>query len=100
MTLAMVRVALENNLSIIKEGLIFNNEKMLSLAKEFNIPIFVANVEAPEEILKARFAIRVEAKKNGAKISNVDPTRFKELHRMYFDTKVKSGIRYIFRGLK
>lgn len=94
MTLEVARVALKNKLSVLKEGALFEPERLVRLAKDFNVPFFVANVSAPAKILEKRFLERIEAKKNGAKVANADPARFRELNKMYLDTKMDSPLEF------
>ncbi len=94
MTLEVARIALKNNLSVLKEGGLFEPENYVQLAKDFNVPFFVANVSAPEDVLEQRFLDRIEAKKNGAKIANVDPDRFRELNKIYLSTKMESPLEF------
>ncbi|MFC1608746.1 hypothetical protein ACFL3M_01015 [Patescibacteria group bacterium] len=67
---------------------------MLEVAEEFNIPVFVANVSAPREVLDERFSERIEAKKKGAKISNVDPERFWEFCEMHYENKMETPLEF------
>jgi predicted kinase len=94
MTLELIKVALKEGLSILKEGGLFNPEEVVQIAKDHDIPLFIANISAPKEVLDQRFLERIEAKKNGAKISNVDPERFNELFEMYLDTKMDSPLEF------
>ena len=80
--------------NILKEGAKFEPEKIIQIAKDFNVPAFIANISAPKNILEKRFEERIEAKKNGAKISNVDPKRFWELHEEYLATKMDSPLEF------
>jgi len=93
MTYEIVKVALLCGFSIIKEGNIFEPEKYVEIAKKAEIPLFVANIEAPRDVLLSRFEKRIEAKKLGAKkIANTDPRRFKELYDMYNSTKMETSL--------
>lgn len=94
MTLELIEVALRNKLSVLKEGALFEPGKLVQIAKDFNVPLFVANVSAPKNILEKRFLERIEAKKKGAKIANIDPKRFWELNEMYLATKVDSPLEF------
>lgn len=94
MTLELVKIALSDGLSVLKEGGLFEPEKLVEIAKEHNVPFFVANISAPRQVLDSRFLERIEAKKNGAKISNVDPKRFSELYEMYLTTKMESPLEF------
>lgn len=94
MIFEMIKVALRNNLSVVKEGALFEPEKLFQIAKDFKTPLFIANVSAPKEVLEKRFLERVEAKKNGAKISNVDPVRFEKLYQTYLATKMDSLLEF------
>ena len=94
MTVATMRVALSHGLSVLKEGAHWAPEKYVAMAKEFNIPLFIANVEAPWDILVERFEHRIEKKKLGAKIANTDPVRFKELYDSYNLTKMETSLSF------
>lgn len=94
MTLELIKIALKNNFSVLKEGNIFEPEKLTQIAKDFNTPLFIANVSAPDKVLEKRFLERKKAKKNGAKISNVSIKRFKEINKMYLDTKIVSPLEF------
>lgn len=94
MTLELADIALLNGLSVLKEGGLFKPENLIELAKKHNAAFFVANIAAPKEALDQRFLERIEAKKNGAKISNVDPKRFGELYEMYLETKMESSLEF------
>lgn len=94
MTFETMRVALSHGLSVMKEGGSWEPEKYVALAGMAHVPLFIANVEAPWAVLAARFEARKEAKKQGAKISNTDPKRFKELYDMYIDTKMKTELEF------
>lgn len=88
----MIKVALSNRLSILIEGALFEPEEYIKMAKSANVPLFIANIEAPWDVLMSRFQLRIEAKKQGARISNVDPKRFKELHDMYHNVKMDTSL--------
>lgn len=90
----MIDTALGHKLSVVKEGLHEGAEKFKQLAEKHNIPIFFANVTAPEEILKLRFQERIEAKKQGAKIGNVSHERFEKLKQQYEDSKVNTPLEF------
>ena len=94
MTIELIKIALANGLSVLKEGGLFESEKLVQIANEHNVPFFVSNISAPREVLDARFLERIESKKNGAKISNVDPKRFNELYEMYLNTKIESPLEF------
>ncbi len=94
MTFETMRIALSHGLSVLKEGASLNPERYVELSKKENVPLFVANIEAPWEVLASRFEMRIEAKKQGARISNVDPKRFKELYDMYLGTKMKTEMEF------
>ena len=94
MTHETMRIALSYGMSVMKEGALYEPEKLINLAKEFNIPLFIVNVTAPKEILDERFQKRIAAKKNGAKIANVDPARFEELYAMYLETKMSTPLEF------
>lgn len=93
MTLGLIKTALNNGLSVLKEGG-FEPETLTQIAKDYNTPLFVANISAPRDILDKRFLERIEAKKNGAKISNVDPKRFSELCEMYLTSKMSTPLEF------
>ncbi len=94
MTLGTMRTALSNGLSVLKEGALWGPETYVEMSKELNIPLFIANIEAPWDVLESRFEKRIEAKEQGARISNVDPKRFKELYDMYLDSKMKTEMEF------
>lgn len=90
---SVIKVALYNGLSALKEGT-FEPERYIKIADEFDVPLMVANISAPSEVLMERFQERIEAKQNGAKISNTDPERLKELHQMYLNTKMETSLEF------
>lgn len=94
MTLETLRVALSHGLSILQEGAAWEPEKYVELSKEAKIPLFVANIEAPWEVLLSRFEMRIAAQNHGARISNVDPKRFQELYDMYLKTKMETEMEF------
>ena len=94
MIVELIQVALKNGLSVLKEGALWEPEKILQITKDMNVTFFVANISAPREILEKRFLERVEAKKKGAKISNVDPERFWDLNDKYLATKMESPLEF------
>lgn len=93
-TLAAISAALHQGLSVLKEGCLFNFDRLKKIAEEVRVPLFVANIEAPDDVLKKRFLERVEAKKRGARIANVDPKRFEELKKIYLSTKKESSLEF------
>ncbi len=94
MTLGLIEIALKNGLSVLKEGALFEPEQLVQIAKKFHIPLFIANISAPREVLDQRFLERIESKKQGAKIANIDPKRFSELYEMYFANKMDSPLEF------
>ena len=94
MTLATIRVALRRGLSALTEGALFGPERLVQLAKKASVPLFVINIEAPEDVLNARFLDRIEAKIGGARVANIDPKRFKELKSLYAETKMESPLEF------
>ncbi len=94
MTLETMRVALSHGLSVFTEGALWEPEKYIEMAKIAKVSFFVANIDAPWEVLVSRFKTRAEAKKQGVKISNIDPRRFKELYDMYINTKMKTELEF------
>lgn len=94
MTLETMRVALAHKLSVIKEGASFQNEAYTEMASQAKVPLSVVNIEAPWDVLLSRFEQRIEAKRQGAKISNTDPVRFKELYDMYLNTKQPNALHF------
>ena len=96
MTLETIRVALKHGLSVIKEGALYKPEKLIQIAQEYSIPVFIANVSAPKDVLEERFQERIESKEKNqnAKIANVDPHRFNELYEMYIETKMESPLEF------
>lgn len=95
-TLAATRAALVSGFSIIKEGAFWSEpQDYVNLAEEMNVPLIVANVEAPWDVLMSRFEKRVEAKKQGAKkIANVDPQKFKNIYDAYIEAKVDTPLNF------
>ncbi len=95
MVAATMHIALSHNLSVIKEGALYEPEQYIDIAKQANVPIFFVNVEAPWEILTERFEKRIEAKQLGnKKIANTDPVRLKELYDMYLETKMQTELNF------
>jgi predicted kinase len=95
MTFQAAWVALSNGLSVLKEGAMFEPEKYLQLAESLKLPVFVANVEAPWEVLIARFEERLKAREDGTrKMANIDPGRFKEIYDSYHSSKMPSTLQF------
>lgn len=95
MTLETVRVALGAGLSVVKEGALHDaGKELVVMAKKAKARFFVANISAPWDVLKTRFAERIAMKKKGAKISNASPKRFKELYNMYLGEKMKTELEF------
>ena len=94
MTIETIRGALKNNLSVLKQGMLFKPERLVQIAGEFSVPLFVANISAPMEVLEKRFSERIERKKNGARIANTDHARFSEMNNMYLATKIDSQLEF------
>jgi len=94
MTLGAMGVALDNGLSVLKEGAHWKPEDYVEMAKQHSVPLYIANIDAPWIELLKRFELRIEAKKNGAQISNTDPVRFKELYDSYMATKMLTPLEY------
>lgn len=92
MILEIIKVALKNNLSVLKQGALYEAEVLLKIAKENNIPVFIANVSAPDEVLKKRFEERILAQKEGARISNVNKERFWQLNQIFLSSKMESPL--------
>ncbi len=70
-----------------KEHFGANRKDYTKLASDTSTPLFVANVEAPWDILVSRFEKRVELKRQGVKkIANIDPNKFKDIYDAYIDT--------------
>jgi predicted kinase len=95
-TLAATRAAISANLSVIKEGAFWSEpEDYVKLAEDTGLPLFVANVEAPWDVLASRFEARIQAKKQGVKkIANVDPAKFKAIYDMYRETKADTELNF------
>ena len=93
-TKAMIERALDNGVSVLKEGAIFQPEKLVEIADDRKIPCYIVNVSAPWEVLAKRFESRIEAKKKGARISNTSHDRFKEIYEMYLDSKMKTDLEF------
>lgn len=94
MTIETLRVALSHGLSAIKEGGLWEPQAYVELSESAGVPLFIANVEAPWEVLASRFETRVKAKRQGARISNANPRRFRELYDMYHATKMRTGMEF------
>lgn len=94
MTFETMKVALANNLSLMTEGTLYQEQQFKQLAADTHVPLFIINVEAPWDVLMKRFEERIEAKKQGARIANTDPVRFKELYTTYNQTKPETP--YVF----
>jgi predicted kinase len=96
MVWATMRVALHRGFSVVKEGSLLATEKLLEHAEESGVPLFVANIEAPEEVLLRRFKERVEESKDNPDIpiSNTSLDRFKELQKKYFNVKMDSPLEF------
>jgi hypothetical protein len=87
MVIETIRTALGHGLSVIKEGAFQEKVTYAELAAAAGASLYTANIEAPWDVLTARFQARIEAKKEGARIANTDPVRFKELYDMYEEAK-------------
>lgn len=94
MALLLAEHAVKNGFSIISEARGEAADGYLAFAAEKSIPMYRVNVEAPWEVLEERFQVRIEAKKQGARISNVDPKRFKELYDRYVEVKVETELTF------
>ncbi|MFC1644986.1 hypothetical protein ACFL08_03095 [Patescibacteria group bacterium] len=94
MTMGAARVALKNGLSVLRQGAMYGIDDVKKIAEEFDVPVFVANISAPKEVLDERFCERIEAKKQGARISNVDPVRFSEMCDMHLKTKIETPLEF------
>jgi hypothetical protein len=90
----MIKIALHHKLSVIKEGMRDSVDDLKKIATKAKVPIFFANISPPKETLDARFKIRIEAKKHGAKIGNTNTKRFYELKKFYEDTKVETPLEF------
>lgn len=86
MTLETMRVALEHGLSVMKEGGLYGVDETVQLSEQFKVPIFIANISAPWEVLLGRFNERIAAPIPGVKI-NTDHTKFREIFDRYHATK-------------
>lgn len=92
MTLTVARIALADGLSALKEGGLHRSRDLIGFCVERGIATFVANMEPPEEVLWRRFEERIKAKEGGARISNTDPERFRQLNRMYHESKMETPL--------
>lgn len=90
----MIETALENGLSVIKEGALFEPEKYKEIGDKFNVDFFFINVEASWDILLERFRDRVNNQTEGKKISNTSEKRLQELYEMYIDSKKHSSVTF------
>lgn len=94
MTMATIDQALLYGLPVIKEGGLWVLDKLKELAKKHSVSFFIANISAPKEVLDERFQERIQAKKNGARIANVDPARFDEIHELFLKTKTDTPLSF------
>jgi predicted kinase len=94
MVFSMIEIALNNKLSIIKEGVLDKPTKFETLAKKHKVPFFIANISAPEETLQKRFKKRLVAVKKGAKIANTSQERFNFLMKLHEETKTKTELEF------
>lgn len=95
-TRSTIKTALENGLSVIKEGS-FEPQKIIEIGKQLNVPVFVANIVAPKEVLEERFKKRIEKKKDDpeVKISNTSLERFNEkMYNKYLESKLDSPLEF------
>jgi hypothetical protein len=76
--------------------LLYQPERFVQIAQEFNVPLFIANISAPKDVLEKRFQERVDKKKADptVRIANTDPKRFDELYAMYYETKMESPLEF------
>ncbi|MEI8223650.1 MAG: hypothetical protein WCG20_00840 [bacterium] len=93
MTIETMRVALEHGLSVMKEGGLYGLDEMVALSQTHQIPLFIANISAPWEILLERFDQRIASPIPGVKI-NTDHTKFKEIFDTYHATKIDSPLTF------
>lgn len=94
MSISMIQSALLQGLSVIKEGATYEPERYIELVKEFDIPVYIANISAPWEILVNRWQEREDAKNAGIRLRNVDFPRFEEVYKMYLKTKMDTPLEF------
>ena len=92
--LALMQSALAEGLSVVKEGGSYEPEKYVALAGSAQVPLYIVNVDAPWEVLTTRFEKRIEAKREGARVANADPARFKQLYDRYHAVKVDTPLSF------
>lgn len=90
-----MEVALKNKLAVLKEGTQWQPQVYVKMAKKFNVPLYIVNIEAPWEVIVRRFEERLESRrKNGAKISNTSKKRLKELYNLYHMNKMNPTLEF------
>ncbi len=87
MTLATMKIALAHGLSIIKEGgMLYGIDELRKISQDTGIPLFIATIEAPWEVLLERFEVRINNPRPNIKI-NTDVDRFRKIFDEYHATK-------------
>lgn len=94
MLAGMIDAALAHGLSVVKEDLHEKPERLERLGSKHGVPIYFVNVTAPQDVLRARFRERIEAKKRGAKIANTSWERFELLRQRYENNKVSTPLEF------
>ncbi len=87
MTLATMKIALAHGLSIVKEGgMLHGIDELRKISQDIGIPLFIATIEAPWEVLLERFEVRINNPRPNVKI-NTDVDRFRKIFDEYHATK-------------
>jgi chloramphenicol 3-O-phosphotransferase len=94
MSIALTQSALSQGLSVIKEGATYQPERYSEIVKQFNIPVYVANISAPWEILVKRWQEREDAKNAGLRAKNADFTRLEVVYNMYLNAKMETPLEF------
>lgn len=93
----LIGECVKKEISIVKDGGLYKEKllPMVEFVKENGYKIVEINLEAPMDVLMARFKARTEySKTSKAKISNLSEERFLELVEMYKAVKDQSLITY------
>jgi predicted kinase len=94
MSIAMTLAALQQGLPVIKEGATYQPERYREIVKQFNIPVYVANISAPWEILVKRWQEREDAKNAGLRAKNADFARLEVMYNMYLNAKMETPLEF------
>ncbi|MFT5036511.1 MAG: hypothetical protein ACI9VM_000071 [Candidatus Azotimanducaceae bacterium] len=94
LTKSLMKTALEQGLSVLKEGALFEPEKIIAIPESLNVPVFIANISAPLTILEERFNASIESRKDGTQPVKTTHDRLIKLHSMYLDTKMETPLEF------